>query len=75
LSGGITGGQYTLVIQLTCNGGGTTTWTFNGPSLSGQRSNFTTISTTAMTTGATRYVVLTFAYDGTQYFISGSTFS
>ena len=75
LSGGITGGQYTVVIQLVCSGIGTTTWVFNGPSLSGQRSNFTTISTTAMNSGATRYVVLTFAYDGTQYFISGSNFS
>ena len=77
-SGGIAGGQYTLVIQLFCTGGGTTTWTFNGPSASGPpvlKSNFSTITTTGMTTGTTRYIVLTMAYDGTTYFVSGSTFA
>lgn len=76
LSGGVTGGQYTLVIQLVAGGTGTTTWTFNGTGLaSTQKSNFATITTGAMTTGTTKYVVLTFAYDGTNYFISGSNFA
>ena len=77
LSGGNTGGgQYTLVIQLVAAGTGTTTWTFNGTSLaSTQKSNFVTITTGAMTTGTTKYIVLTFAYDGTNYFISGSNFA
>jgi hypothetical protein len=76
LSGGVAGGQYNVVIQLTCSGGGTTTWTFNGTGLATtQKTNFVTITTTAMTTGTTRYVVLTFAYDGTNYFISGSNFA
>ena len=76
LSGGVTGGQYNVVIQLFCSGGGTTTWTFNGTGLaSTQKSNFSTISTTAMSTGTTKYVVLTFAFDGTNYFLSGSNFS
>lgn len=76
LSGGVTGGQYTLVIQLVAAGTGTTTWTFNGTSLATtQKSNFVTITTGTMTTGTTKYVVLTFAYDGTNYFISGSNFA
>jgi hypothetical protein len=76
LSGGVTGGQYNVVIQLFCSGSGTTTWTFNGTGLaSTQKTNFATISTTAMVTGNTRYVVLTFAYDGTNYFMSGSNFA
>jgi hypothetical protein len=76
LSGGVAGGQYNVVIQLTCSGGGTTTWTFNGTGLATtQKTNFVTITTTAMTTGNTRYVVLTFAYDGTNYFMSGSNFT
>jgi hypothetical protein len=76
LSGGVIGGQYTLVIQLVAAGTGTTTWTFNGTSLaSTQKSNFATITTGTMTTGVTKYIVLTFAYDGTNYFISGSNFA
>jgi hypothetical protein len=76
LSGGVIGGQYTLVIQLVAAGTGTTTWTFNGTVLaSTQKSNFATITTGTMTTGVTKYIVLTFAYDGTNYFISGSNFA
>jgi hypothetical protein len=76
LSGGVIGGQYTLVIQLVAAGTGTTTWTFNGTGLaSTQKSNFATITTGTMTTGVTKYIVLTFAYDGTNYFISGSNFA
>jgi hypothetical protein len=76
LSGGVIGGQYTLVIQLVAAGTGTTTWTFNGTGLvTTQKSNFATITTGTMTTGVTKYIVLTFAYDGTNYFISGSNFA
>jgi hypothetical protein len=76
-SNAVAGGQYTITIKLVANSGGasTTTWTFNGTGLAAnQKSNFTTISTTA-DQGVTTYVVLTIAYDGSNYFISGSTFA
>jgi hypothetical protein len=80
LSEGLAGGQYTLIIELVSSSGsvGSATWVFNGPSVTGpppQKSNFTTISTPAMTPGTTRYVVLTFVFDGVNYFISGSNFT
>jgi len=75
-SGAVAGGQYTLVIELFAGGGGTTTWTFNGTGLAAtQKTNFTTITTSGMTTGTTRYIVLTVSYDGTNYYMSGSTFA
>jgi hypothetical protein len=77
-SNSIVGGQYTIVIQLVASGAGTTTWVFNGPSSTGPpslKSNFTTITTGAFGSGTTRYVVLTIAFDGTNYLVSGSTFA
>jgi len=79
LSGGVAGGQYTLVIQfvtITSNSG--TNVIFNGTGLTTTpipKTNFTTISTGNFSGAATKYVVLTFAYDGTNYFLSGSNFT
>jgi hypothetical protein len=76
LSGGVPGGQYTLVIQLVIASNPGTTFTFNGTGLGAQgpKTNFTSISTGSVNSG-TRHVVLTFAYDGTNYFLSGSLFN
>ncbi len=76
LSGGVPGGQYTLVIKLVIASNPGTTFIFNGTGLGAQgpKTNFTSISTGSVNSG-TRYVVLTFAYDGTNYFLSGSLFN
>ena len=77
LSGGVSGGQYTLVIEITIPGNAGVTYTFNGTGLSTApipKTNFVTISTGSVN-GGTRYIVLTFAFDGTNYFLSGSNFT
>jgi hypothetical protein len=76
LSGGLSGGQYTIVLAITIAAGPGVTLNFNGTGIaSGAKFNFTTISNTYGGTTATKYVVLTFAYDGTDYFMSGSNFT
>jgi len=76
LSNGLAGGQYTLVIELTITSSGGTTFTFNGTGITPPvpKTNFATITVGPFSSG-TRYVVLTFAFDGTNYILSGSTFS
>ena len=75
LSGGLVGGQYTLVIQLNIIPGAGTTFTFNGTSLVSIKTNFTTISVSVPSGSTeTRYVALSFAYDGTNYYLTGSSF-
>ena len=78
LSGGVTGGQYTVVVEITMLGNAGTTFTFNGTGLTTApvpKTNFTTISASFGGTTTTRHFVLTFAYDGTNYFLSGSLFN
>ena len=75
LSGGVSGGQYTIVLVITMNGNAGTTLNFNGTgTATGAKFNFVQITNTYGGTAATKYVVLTFAYDGTNYFMSGSNF-
>jgi hypothetical protein len=76
-SNAVTGGQYTLVIAITASTG-SITYTFNGTGLSTvpiPKTNFTTVTTGSVSSGTTKYVILTIAFDGTNYFMSGSTFS
>ena len=76
LSNGLSGGQYTLVIAINIPGGPGVTYTFNGSGFSlTPKFNFTTITTGNVNVSTTRYIVLTFAYDGTNYFMSGSNFT
>jgi hypothetical protein len=76
LSGGVAGGQYTIVLAITMVPNAGTTLNFNGTGIaSGAKFNFTSITNTYSGTTATKYVVLTFAYDGTNYFMSGSNFT
>ncbi len=76
LSGGLAGGQYTIVLEITMNGNAGTTLNFNGTGIAtGAKYNFTSITNTYGGTTATKYIVLTFAYDGTNYFLSGSLFN
>ena len=76
LSGGLAGGQYTIVLEITMDGNAGTTLNFNGTGIAtGAKYNFTSISNSFGGSTVTKYVVLTFAYDGTNYFMSGSNFS
>lgn len=76
LSGGLAGGQYTIVLEITMNPNAGTTLNFNGTGIAtGAKYNFTSITNTYGGTTATKYIVLTFAYDGTNYFLSGSLFN
>ena len=66
-----------MVVEFIISSSAGTTFTFNGTGLTTApvpKTNFITISTGSFTTG-TRYIVLTIAYDGSSYFISGSTFA
>ena len=76
LSNGLSGGQYTLVIAINIPNNTGVTYTFNGSGFSlTPKFNFTTITTGNVNVSTTRYIVLTFAYDGTNYFMSGSNFT
>lgn len=77
LSGGLTGGQYTIVLEITMAGNAGTTLNFNGTTgpATGAKFNFAQITNTYGGTTATKYLVLTFVYDGTNYYMSGSNFS
>ena len=76
LSGGLSGGQYTIVLEITMAGNAGTTLHFNGTGLAtGAKFNFIRITNTYGGTTETKYVVLTFAYDGTNYYLSGSNFA
>jgi len=76
LSGGLAGGQYTIVLEITMAGNAGTTLNFNGTGIAtGAKYNFTSISNSFGGSTVTKYVVLTFAYDGTNYYLSGSNFS
>jgi hypothetical protein len=76
LSGGLAGGQYTIVLEITMDGNAGTTLNFNGTGIAtGAKYNFTSISNSFGGSTVTKYVVLTFAYDGTNYYLSGSNFS
>ena len=77
LSGGVSGGQYTLVIELIIANNAGTNFIFNGTGLTTApipKTNFVTISTGSVNVG-TRFIVLTFAFDGLNYFLSGSNFT
>jgi len=78
----IAGGQYTIMISLTGTGGFTPTLTITPPTVASStiRFNFASISVTTSATTAPvqtnpKYIVLTIAYDGTNYYISGSGFN
>jgi hypothetical protein len=76
LSGGLSGGQYTIVLEITMAGNAGTTLNFNGTgTASGAKFNFIRITNTYGGTTETKYVVLTFAYDGSNYYLSGSNFT
>ena len=76
LSGGLTGGQYTIVLEITMAGNAGTTLNFNGTGVaSGAKFNFAQIQNTYGGSTATKYVVLTFVFDGTNYYMSGSNFT
>jgi hypothetical protein len=85
-SNAIIGAQYTIGITLTNNGSQTTQWTFLGQGASppstaattnvaSLKTNFSTISTTAYSSGTVKYFVLTIAYDGSSYYMAGSLFA
>jgi hypothetical protein len=80
LSGGLPGGQYTIVfvatvvdipsgngIQLNVNGIGIGVGTGQGLNI---RFNFNQITSC----NPVKYIVLTFAYDGVSYYLCGSNF-
>jgi hypothetical protein len=78
----IAGGQYTIMISLTGTGGFTPTLTITPPTVASStiRFNFASISVTTSSTTAPvqtnpKYIVLTIAYDGINYYISGSAFN
>ena len=75
-SNAVAGGQYTLSIEIVIPSNPGVTYTFNGTGLPATiKTNFTTITTGSINGPATRYIILTIAYDGTNYFMSGSTFA
>jgi hypothetical protein len=75
-SNAVAGGQYTLSIQIVIPSNPGVTYTFNGTGLPTTiKTNFTTITTGSINGPATRYIILTIAFDGTNYFMSGSTFA
>jgi hypothetical protein len=85
LNNAIAGSQHTICFALTNASGstGTIQWVFNGQTsfttnVSSLKMNFTniTVPTTAgYAAGLIRYLVLTVAYDGSSYYMSGSQFS
>lgn len=78
LSGGLAGGQYTIVLEITMDPNAGTTLNFNGTGIAtGAKYNFVSITNSfgGGSTPVTKYLVLTFAYDGTNYYLSGSNFS
>ena len=75
-SNALVGGQYTLTIEIVIPSNPGVTYTFNGTGLPATvKTNFTTITTGSVNGPTTRYIVLTIAYDGTNYYMSGSTFA
>jgi len=78
LSGGVSGGQYELTIEITIPSNAGITYTFNGTGLTTApvpKTNFTTITTGNVNGPTIRYIVLRFLYNGTNYFLSGSNFT
>jgi hypothetical protein len=76
LSGGLAGGQYTIVLAVTFPSGPGITLNFNGTGIAtGARFNYVSIITGNVSSGI-RYIVLTFATpDGTTFYLSGSNFA
>ena len=79
-SGALSGGQYTIIISITGTAAAVPTLTITPTPSTTNRCNFTTVSVAV--TGATtptqtnpKYIVLTVAYDGTNYYISASGFN
>ena len=79
-SGAVSSGNYTIIISITGTAAATPTLSITPTASTTNRCNFTSIS--VVVTGATtptqtnpKYIILTVAYDGTNYYISGSGFN